>query len=170
MTITASDVTPTSALDSEYRHLALLASQGDGAAGKKLMVLEVKIDDLARAERRKVAAEAEGQRVAEVAQEAASQVERQGKLERHSHFVGQRLDAFKEIEKATAALAREVELALAVDQEIWALALQLEWPVERRTSARIENFILSALGREGAGLKSLSMVPAGLREPLVPQE
>jgi len=169
MPITASDATPTSALDAEYRALALAASTGDASASKKLMALEDRIDALARSERRKAAAESESQRVTVLAQEAASQVERQAKEARHAYFLEQRLDVFKEIEKETASLALAVALALKVDAECWALALQLGWNPELRTKSRIGAYISTQLGREGAGLSDMPMVPAGLREPLVPE-
>lgn len=167
MTIkTATDATPTSALDAEYRALALAAAQGDASASKKLMQVEDKIDAMARSERRKVAAEAEGQRVAVLAQEEASHAERQAKEQLHADLLERREAAFVEIEAKTRSLAEVVAYALICDSDVWAAAMQLGYHAETRTKSRITDFIALQLGREGAGLSDMPSVVVALRQPL----
>jgi hypothetical protein len=167
MTMTATDATPTSALSAEFARLALLAAKGDVKAEKALIALEARIADSDRAAKRQEAAEAEGQRLDAIAQEVAAQGERQAKEAKYAAFLKQRTEVFIEIESLTEKLAREVELALAVDAEAWMVALQLGWNPGRRTKSLITDHIAAALGRQGAGLTDMPMVPAGLREPLV---
>ncbi len=166
MTKQATDATPTSALDAEYRALALAAAHGDASASKKLLQVEDKIDAIARSERRKAAAEAEGQRVAAVAQEEASQADRQAKLQLHADLLERREAAFVEIEAKTRSLAEVVAYALICDSDVWAAALAVGASPERRVAGRITDFIAAKLGRDGAGLSDMPSVIAPLRLPL----
>jgi uncharacterized protein YfaS (alpha-2-macroglobulin family) len=167
-TTTVSEPEVTAAeLAAEIQRLSYAVSLGDGVALIRLIKLEEKREATQRQAQRAIAAEAEGQRLAVIATEEASQVERQAKEARHADFQGQRLQVLTEIQKTTESLAREVDLALQLDAECWALALQLGWSPERRTSSRISAYLSTQLGREGAGLSDMPMVPAGLRGPLV---
>jgi hypothetical protein len=160
-------VTAVTALDSEFRRLALLASRGDKNAEAELIKVERRIEEIHRRERRDNAAAAEAQRQEVLAQEQENERGRQAKMDRKAKFVEQREAAFAQIEAATAELAEGVTAALAVDREVWAMALQLEQRPEMRTAARITDFIAWKLGRNGgAGLGDMPAVPTPLRQPL----
>jgi hypothetical protein len=158
--------TATTDVGAEYQHLALLASQGDGAASKKLMALEDRQDAMARAQRRQAAAALETDRLAvEVAEKTAADA-RAVNEQQHAKFVAQREAVFVEIETLAEALAREVALCLAVDQEVWGAALACGFPVEHRTASLIVNRLHALLGPLGAGLKDFPVPHSVLRQPL----
>lgn len=158
------DVTATSALNAEYRRLALLANNGDTAASKKLMAVEDQIDAMARRERRNAAAAIEEQRLAAEAAEESVAAAQAGNELQHAKHLADREVVYAAIEDLTAKLATEVQLALACDEELWASALRCGWRPGTRESSRITNFIATALGREGAGLSDMATVYGDLRE------
>jgi hypothetical protein len=146
------EVMTATALDSEFRRLAHLAGAGDNAAEKQLVKIEARIEDLHRTERRQVAAALEVQRLAgEAAEKTAADAQLAHERE-HAKFLGQREEVFVEIETLTGELAREVALALALDEELWASSLRCGWSPEQRTKSRITDYIATRLGREGSGL------------------
>ncbi len=164
MTTQATDAEATSALTAEYQRLALLANNGDAAAAKLLMATEDRIDAMARRERRNAAAAIEVQRLAGEAAEKVTANARAADEQHHATVLEQREAAFAQVEDATGKLANAVQLALAVDAEVWAASMRLGWSPETRTASRITNFVSTALGREGAGLSDMPSVLAGLRE------
>lgn len=161
---TIDTVDATSALNAEYRTLALAAAKGDVSASKKLMALEDRQDAMARSERRQAAATLEIQRLAVEAEEKATADAQVGNASRHAGFLAQREVAFASIEARTDDLAREIALALVIDQELWAASLACGWSPEQRTNSRIVNYVSTALGREGAGLADFGSVYGPLRE------
>ncbi|TAN34815.1 hypothetical protein EPN29_01910 [bacterium] len=151
----------------KYRELAYRVSQGDSKAEAELSKLEGQIADAERLERRQLAAQAEEHRRAEEAAEKRAAAVRKAKERHHAQLVAKREESFAEIEAATETLAGAVRSALAVDQEIWSLALRLGWSPERRTSNRITNYVGTQLGRLGGGLGDMpTPTHSSLRGPL----
>ena len=168
---TAPETTIPQPMRDEYRRLALLASQGDDEAEKKLLAIEKRIEDHERQQRRHEAAEAEAARVTVEAQEKAAAAERETKEAKHRDLVKQRVEGYRAIEIASEALASAVHSTLEIDAEVWSLALQLGWSPETRTSATITNYIATKLGRLGAGLSDMpTPTHPALRGDLVSKE
>ncbi len=151
-------------LASAYAAAAYAASQGDTVAAIRLARIEERIDTADRAERREAAAKVEGQRLAVEAQEKTAADARAVNEQAHAKFLEQRDAVYAVIEDLTGKLATEVQLCLAVDQELWASSLRCGWSPERRTKARITAYISSQLGGEGAGLSDLPSTYGVLRE------
>ncbi len=153
ITVTEPEATMTAdELAAAYAAAAYAASQGDTLAAIRLARLEERIDTANRAERREAAAKVEVQRLAvEAAAKATADAQRLNEAE-HARFLEQREATFTEIELLTENLAREVALALALDEELWSSSLRCGWSPEQRTKSRITDYIATRLGREGSGL------------------
>jgi hypothetical protein len=157
-------------LNAEYSRLALLASQGDKGAEKQLVEVEARIEGAQRAERRKVAAEVEHQRVVAEADRQAEVGIRQAEEAAHASNLLCKRAAFNQVEQITEELIIAIRAALIAGDEAHASALRLGCSPGILASSQIATYIAWRLGRDGAdtaGLSDMAPVFPVLRVALV---
>ncbi len=162
---------PTAAeLDAEFQRLSFAVTQGDTVAAVKLAKIEERIEDAQRAERRKVAAAAEHQRL-------LAEAEKQAEADAHAKAVADyevaleaKTRAFSLVEQVVEELIAAVKLAVLEGNEAHAAALRLGYSPGILASSQIATFIAWKLGRDGegtAGLSDMAPVFAPMRVNLV---
>lgn len=158
------------ALDSEFRRLAHLAANGDTIAGIKLQKVEEKIEDLQRAERRRMAADEEAQRLAVEGERFAAEQARAAAEAAYEVAVQTRTRQYALVQSITDELAAAVKLALDAGGEARAAALRLGYAPGRMPRDEITGYISWKLGRDDGAGCDFPFILSGLRSALVSQE
>jgi hypothetical protein len=166
-TVTEPEPMSATTLDNEFKHLALLAVQGDKSAEKKLIEVEARVEDLQRQERRRLAAEAEERRL-------EAEAQRQATLAAHAENERLRLVAlevkdrtYSLVEQYVDELSEAVRTALDAGGEFRAAQLRLGYAPGRLPTDELFGYIALKLGADGAGLGDFPFINPVLRQPLV---
>jgi hypothetical protein len=171
MTIQTAPSIDNASLRAEYARLALLASQGDEAADKKLLKLERQIAEQERKERRAEAVKAETQRLA-AATEQQERIDRAAENERLREVALEVKErTYGLVQQIVEELVVAVRLALRAGADFQAVKSRLGLAAGREPSNEITDFIGWRLGDYGdedcAGLKHMQGVLVPFRLPLV---
>jgi hypothetical protein len=168
MTIQTAPSIDNASLRAEYARLALLASQGDEAADKKLLKLERQIAEQERKERRAEAAAAETQRLAIEAEEKPNAERRAADLQARDEALKAETEAFRRIQDCIPELRDAIRSAMKANDEARMAAIRLGFASGSTASLRISNYLFWQLGCDGgAGLTHMLPTRADARLPLV---